>query len=478
LLRREAALPKNEHFSNISLIPTPLLLHISLLHVILLTMRKLLVVALAFAFLPAAASAQQAASQQASSQTLRPPSLRLGGGAAVPVSDGLSFFHGAGPIVATGLHMPISGALDVTFDVGYSRLSLDEDRITRLLDVAAPVAGSGTLDFEVSGGANHLVSGTAGLTWTFATPGWAAFYLSGGTGLLYSSIGDVDIEARDAEGNPIESDGDARLRSSGEGASFVFDLGAGVRLPVAAGVDVFVEPRYALSMDSRYFTARAGVSMNNVFGPSPAVLGDAADREAPAPRRYEMSAGYRGTFFGDGDETGAGYRAEVARRLFSSRTGLALSGAYRRAVDTDMEEGLHWTKRRGVAADLTVFVDALRFETGRASHRLRIGAGPAVRRQWGEQPRVLATGADSLQVAAWREDTDNVHRVQVDGRTRYAFTNEFDDTQWGSTLKLEYVLSFDHITVGPSAGYWYYGEGSPATSYGVQIGVPFGKVFK
>jgi hypothetical protein len=372
--------------------------------------------------------------------------------------------------------VPISGALDVTVEVGYTRLLLDDDRVTRLFEAAAPAAVGSDLNLEVRGGGNHLVSGTAGLAWTFATPGGASFYLSGGTGLLYSSIGDPDVEARDAAGTPIE--GDARLRSSEEGASFVFDLGAGVHLPVAARVDMFVEPRYVLSGNARYLSARAGVSLENVFGPPPAGPGETADREAPAPRRYEVSASYRGTFFGDGDETGSGSRAEVARRLGSDRTGLALSGTYRRAVDTDMEEGLYWTKRRGVAADLAAFVDVLRFETGRAAHRLRIGAGLAVRRQWGEQPRVLAAGADARQVAAWREGNDNVHRVQVGGETRYAFTNEFDETQWGATLTLEYVLSFDNVTVGPSLGYWYYGEGSPATSYGIQVGVPFGGAFE
>lgn len=81
-------------------------------------------------------------------------------------------------------------------------------------------------------------------------------------------------------------------------------------------------------------------------------------------------------------------------------------------------------------------------------------------------------------MAAWREGNDNVHKIQVDGETRYAFTSDFDETQWGSVLKLEYVLSFDTITVGPSAGYWYYGEGSLAMSYGVQVGAPFGTAFE
>ena len=442
-------------------------------------MKKLLAVAL-FVLFPAAALAQQAPTQ-----TLRPPSLRVGAGVAVPVSDGLSFFHGTGPSVAAGLDVPISSALDMTVGVGYTRLHLDDDRITRLIDAAAGAAGVGNLNIEVSGGTNHLVSGTAGLRWTFATPGQAALYLSGGTGLFYSSIGDPDIDARDAEGHPVEGgDGEARLRSSEEGASFGFDLGVGVGLPAAEGVNVFVEPRYALFLgDSHYFSAHAGVSMVGVFGASLAAPGDAADQEAPVPRHYEMSASYRGTFFGDGDETGAAYRAEVARRFFSSRTGLALAGAYRRAVDTDLQRGLNWKKRRGVAADLTFFVDALQFETGAATHRLRVGAGPAVRRQWGEDPRSVRTGTPEhpVDVERWLEEEENDRARRFtggDGRTRYLFTEEFDETQWGGALKLEYVLSLGNITVGPSAGYWYYGEGSPAMSYGVQIGVPFGKTFE
>ena len=430
--------------------------------------RKLLVAAFAFLFLPAAALAQQSASD-----ALRPPSLRVGVGAALPVSGYLSTLHGPGPSVAAGLDVPISEAVDVTFGAGYTRLLLDDSRLTRIFGAAAGAAGAGNLTFDASGGAHHLTSGIAGLKWTFAMPGRAAFYLGGGTGLFYSSIDDLDIEARDAEGNDVA--GDASLQSNAEGVWFGFDLGVGVRLPVASGVDVFVEPRYVLFWGAHYFDTRAGVSLNDVFGASPVGLEDAADQGAPAPRRYEVSAGYRGTFFGDGDETGAAYRLGVARRLFSDWTGLALAGAYRRAVDTDLQEDLRgWTKRRGVAADLAFFVDALQSETGAATHRLRIGAGPAVRRQWGEELRRSGDVPSGTTVRYDEERYDHFRSGSADGRTRYVLTNDFAETRFGGAFKLEYVLSFDRVTVGPSVGYWYYGEGQPATSYGVQVGVPFG----
>lgn len=430
--------------------------------------------ALVLALLPAAALAQDASPP--SDEALRPPSLRIGAGAALPVSDGLSFFHGAGPSVAAGLDVPLSDALDVTLDASYTRLLLnDEDFLDPIERRLSPEFGD--VDFDLSGGANNLIAGTVGLKWTFATPGRAALYLSGGTGLFYSTIGDIDVEARDVDGNPLEGDGDASLRSGEEGASFGFDLGAGVRLPLGAGADLFVEPRYALFLDdSHYFAARAGVAFDGLFEAAAPVR----QREARAggTRRYEVSAGYRGTFFGDGDETGASYRLSVARHVFSSRTGVALSGAYRRAVDTDLQEGLSWTKRRGMAADLTFFVDALRFDTGSASHHLRIGAGPAVRRQWGEAPRSLRFDAPGrpVDVERWLDasDRDHVYSGPIDGRTRYLFTEEFDETQWGGAVELEYALTFDGVTVGPRAGYWYYGEGSPAMSYGLHVGVPFG----
>ena len=437
-------------------------------------MRKLFTAVFALIVLPTAALAQEVPSEK-----LRSPSLRIGAGAAVPVSDGLSFFHQPGPSLAAGLDVPISERLDVTLDVGYTRLLLDDDQITRLFEAAAGSIGANNLNFEISGGANHLIVGTAGLRWTFATPGQAALYLSGGTGLFYSSIGDPDVDARDTEGNDVA--GDASLRSSEEGVSFGFDLGVGTRLPLAAGVDLFLEPRYALFLsDSHYFSARAGLAFDGLFDAAPTRQ---RRERARAPRRYEVSTSYRGTFFGDGDETGAAYRAGVARRLFSSRTGLALAGAYRRAVDTDLDKGLQWKKRRGVAADLVFFVDALRFETGRVAHRLRVGAGPAVRRQWGEQPRAVLTADPGQPREVERllksDSYDRARRfTNEDGRTRYLFTEEFDETQWGSAVKLEYVLDFGHVTVGPSAGYWYYGEGSPAMSYGLQIGVPFSKTLK
>ena len=429
--------------------------------------RKLLIAVFAFWFLPAAALAQEAPAE------LRLPSLRIDAGAAVPTGDWLPRLHGAGPSVAAGLDVPISERLDVTVNASYTRLLLNEDRMTRIFDTAAGTVGAGELTFDVSGGANHLLAGTAALKWTFATPGRAALYLSGGPGLYYSDIGDPDVEVRDADGNPVE--GEASLSSSQEGIHFRFDLGAGVRLPLAAGADLFVEPHYALAPGSQYFTARAGLAFDGLFdAPAPV-----RRRSAPAPRRYEVSAGYRGTFFGDGDEVGAAYRAEVARRLFSSRTGLALAGAFRRAVDTDLQENLlDWKKRYGVAADLAFFVDVLQFETGAARHRLRVGAGPAVRHQWGEEPLISRDVPSGTDVRYDDENYDHVHSASADGRTRYVFTDEFDETHFGYALKLEYALSVGRVTVGPSASFWNYVKGQPTFSYGVQVGVPFGGLFE
>ena len=67
--------------------------------------------ALALALLPAVALAQDASPP--SGEALRPPSLRIGAGAALPVSDGLSFFHGAGPSAAAGLDVPQIGRAHV-----------------------------------------------------------------------------------------------------------------------------------------------------------------------------------------------------------------------------------------------------------------------------------------------------------------------------------------------------------------------------
>lgn len=98
-----------------------------------------------------------------------------------------------------------------------------------------------------------------------------------------------------------------------------------------------------------------------------------------------------------------------------------------------------------------------------------------MRHPWGEEPRKSTVVPRGTNVRYDDEERyDHVHSASANGRTRYLFTDEFDETRFGGAFKLEYVLAFDRVTVGPSAGFWYYGEGQPAMSYGLQVGVPFG----
>lgn len=412
-------------------------------------------------------------------EALPPPSLHAGGGAAVPVSAGLSLLHEPGPSIALGLDVPIVERLNVAFNVEYAHLRLDAEKGLAPLRGAVP-PGVGRVDLNLSGGAYRLVSGMVGVEWTFATLDQAAFYLGGGAGLHHTSIGDIDLDARDADGNDLG--GEARFQSSGKGTSFGLRTSAGVRVPVAAGAALFIEPQYALitSDVSHYFVGHAGVSLDDLFE-SDALLSRRSRRRAGGAvtplRRWEMSVGFRDATFSDAEAGGVTYRAQVSRRLLSARTGLTLRGAYRQAVHTDLRESdwQSWSKRRAVATDITVFVDVLRFTTGAARHRLRLSTGPSVRHRWGEQPRLIfsSTPGDPAEVAEISNLYDHTHSLQ-DG-SRAVFTDRIDETETGFTAEVEYALTLPGgFTVGPSAAYWRY-EGEMLTSYGLHLGVPFGR---
>lgn len=407
----------------------------------------------------------------------RAPTFSVGAGTAFPLSDIPEFYD---PSAGGNLELavPLSQQLDLTVGATYDRFFLDDRAFINVFDRASG-GRLGALDLELEGGAYSVFSATTGLRWTVATPGTATLYLTGATGLFYETIHDLDVEAHDETGTPVEVSAGAE----GNDTSYGFSLGAGVGVPVAAGVDFFVEPRYVLVLrETQYLPLRVGVSFGGLFGDGRFSAPAEGDQSAGGfgIGRYELSAAYQRAFFSDGDLGSQDFRASMAHHSFSDHTGLALGLSYRRAVDTEMRPGGigGWSNRQSIDADLVFFVDVLRFTTGTATHRLRVGLGPALRHHWGEWPRtwIFARLEDQVNVDELLRSYDRVYEAYYDEGpqegTHFLFTDTYEETNWGGVLNLQYNLVFDRLVAGPAAGLWRYGDEN-VLSYGLHLGVHF-----
>lgn len=224
-------------------------------------MRNLLLTAFALLLFPATAAAQTPGTPDA----LPAPSLRLEAGGAFPVGDNaISTLYEPGLSFGAGVEAPVSRQLAVAVDFGYSRFFLDDDFLIQQIRFADPSGMLGGVDFDLSGGAFSVFSGTAALKWTFASAGTASFYLKGGPGLYYSTIGDLDVTGRDADGDPVEGEGS--LNRDDDGLTVGAQVGAGVQLQTAAGLRLFVEPQVAFLIDdTKFVPVRVGVSFDGLF---------------------------------------------------------------------------------------------------------------------------------------------------------------------------------------------------------------------
>lgn len=173
---------------------------------------------------------------------------------------------------------------------------------------------------------------------------------------------------------------------------------------------------------------------------------------------WSVGASFSSVLMTNGDHGGTGRSVQVAWQS-GERWGIQAAFQYDEAINRDFGDGFgpadgQWEDERRTSGTVTVFWQAVQFETGDLTHSIRVRGGPSVQRERGEEFRAAASVSEGrleeeVRFHRGEEYFDNMYLLNYEGEGGKVLflTESVDRTAFGMAAGLSYGITYSPLTV-------------------------------